>query len=321
MLWVHNRKGRTLSPGETLIGRCPRLTLCVLSLLFLLSCQRESSDRQPTETGQPAPPDLRGCTRVEIQYLPSLFESQFETRRAVSLLSATELAYVRSLDPIVVEEKGRITAIAEKISRGVYYDPVREGLPGVPPVAQVACYCGPKRVASFVIKHGPYIETEAHEWFDYHGKDLNLLRITTNVWPLVLRGNCALNLVAIARQWGSYLKGAFRRPAADTWCDATVARFLRLSNDPQYVAHIMSRFRCPAAGEGKCHYAMNPGCTTDSPADTVFLFETKAGWNQHGGPELFSFDNHDPKGGCVLLNDGTVKFIRTEEELKRLRWK
>jgi hypothetical protein len=28
-----------------------------------------------------------------------------------------------------------------------------------------------------------------------------------------------------------------------------------------------------------------------------------------------------PKGGCVLLNDGTVKFIRTKEELQQLRWK
>jgi hypothetical protein len=35
---------------------------------------------------------------------------------------------------------------------------------------------------------------------------------------------------------------------------------------------------------------------------------------------LFVFDNHDPKGGLVFLNDGTVKFIRTEEELKQLRW-
>jgi hypothetical protein len=35
---------------------------------------------------------------------------------------------------------------------------------------------------------------------------------------------------------------------------------------------------------------------------------------------LFTFDHHDPKGGCVLLHDGTVKFIRTEEELHALRW-
>ncbi len=68
-------------------------------------------------------------------------------------------------------------------------------------------------------------------------------------------------------------------------------------------------------------YAMNPNCQEDSPKDMVFLFESKPGWNQHGGPELFTFDNHNPRGGCVLLNDGTVKFIRTEQELHALRWK
>jgi len=78
---------------------------------------------------------------------------------------------------------------------------------------------------------------------------------------------------------------------------------------------------CPSAGDGKNHYAMNPNCKPDSQADMVLLFETKAGWNQHGGPELFTFDNHDPKGGCVLLNDSTVKFIRTPEELQQLQWK
>ena len=44
-----------------------------------------------------------------------------------------------------------------------------------------------------------------------------------------------------------------------------------------------------------------------------------ASWRK--GRELFAFDNHDPRGGCVLLNDGTVKFIRTEEELHALRWR
>jgi hypothetical protein len=102
------------------------------------------------------------------------------------------------------------------------------------------------------------------------------------------------------------------------WCDYI------LNND--LTSHIpmkykMSYFRCPSAGEGKCNYAMNPNCKPDSPSDMMLLFETKAGWNQHGGPELFTFDNHDPKGGCVLLNDGTVKFIRTPEELRQLRWK
>jgi hypothetical protein len=84
---------------------------------------------------------------------------------------------------------------------------------------------------------------------------------------------------------------------------------------------MMERFKCPAAGEGKSHYAMNPNCKRESPSDTVLLFETKAGWNQHGGPELFTFDNHELRGGCVLLKDATVKFISNEEELQQLRWK
>jgi hypothetical protein len=80
-------------------------------------------------------------------------------------------------------------------------------------------------------------------------------------------------------------------------------------------------FKCPSTGEGKCHYGMNSDCTYDSPGDLVLLFEARAGWNQHGGPELFAFDNHDPRGGCVLLNDGTVRFVRTPAELRELRWK
>ena len=79
---------------------------------------------------------------------------------------------------------------------------------------------------------------------------------------------------------------------------------------------------CPAMSkDSKYYYAMNPSCNPDSPPEMVLLFETKAGWNQHGGPELFTFDNHDPKGGCVLLNNHKVKFIRTKEELHQLRWK
>ena len=93
------------------------------------------------------------------------------------------------------------------------------------------------------------------------------------------------------------------------WCDMIVSR------------RAQDAFQCPSAGPGRCHYAMNAACEANSPPDMVLLFETKAGWNQHGGPELFTFDNHDPKGGCVLLNDGTVKFIRTEEELHALRWR
>ncbi len=111
-------------------------------------------------------------------------------------------------------------------------------------------------------------------------------------------------------------------PASRKWCDAMEWAFAgtKIRSKRHEVDLKMKMHVCPSAGEGESHYAMNPNCRPDSPSDTVLLFETKAGWNQHGGPELFTFDNHDPKGGCVLLNDGTVKFIRTKEELRQLRW-
>ena len=112
-------------------------------------------------------------------------------------------------------------------------------------------------------------------------------------------------------------------PQPRGWCDSmewafvgSMIRSKRHEIDSKMRIHV-----CPSVAEGLSTYAMNRKCKFDSPPDTVLLFETKAGWNQNGGPELFTFDNHEPKGGCVLLNDGTVKFIRNKEELKQLRWK
>lgn len=110
-------------------------------------------------------------------------------------------------------------------------------------------------------------------------------------------------------------------PAPRSWCDALEWSFAGSGAKGKWYESTIKSHICPSVGEGRSTYAMNPNCKYESPPDMVLLFETKAGWNQHGGPELFSFDNHDPKGGCVLLNDGTVKFIRTKEELQKLRWK
>lgn len=51
----------------------------------------------------------------------------------------------------------------------------------------------------------------------------------------------------------------------------------------------------------------------------VLLFETKSGWNQSGGPELLTTENHEGKGCNVLFNDGRVKFVRPEQ-LGELIW-
>jgi hypothetical protein len=155
----------------------------------------------------------------------------------------------------------------------------------------------------------------------------SLKKLTPQIQAIDLRTRCANNL---KNQWYRFrfynIRKAMRQndpsirnktiyPIVTEWCDAMV--WGSNASSKWYKKYHV----CPGAEEGENHYAMNPNCKPDSPPDMVLLFETKAGWNQHGGPKLFTFDNHEPKGGCVLLNDGTVKFIRTQEELQQLRWK
>jgi prepilin-type processing-associated H-X9-DG protein len=51
----------------------------------------------------------------------------------------------------------------------------------------------------------------------------------------------------------------------------------------------------------------------------VLLFESDAGWNSAGGPELLTTEHHSGEGCNVLFADGHVSFIRTEE-LSDLKW-
>ncbi len=128
-----------------------------------------------------------------------------------------------------------------------------------------------------------------------------------------LRKEMNLHIESLKKRYKDlYSNSKLVYPDPTNWCDALGFAYSKSE---------MKILICPSASEGKCYYAMNPNCGPNSPGDMVLLFETKAGWNEHGGPELFTLDNHDPRGGCVLLNDGTVKFIRTEEELNALRWK
>ena len=172
------------------------------------------------------------------------------------------------------------------------------------------------------------IETEDRYRLNY-ARGLNSLKVLVlPTRPFTLRVDCAADLKDLWHRFRVYPyaqrpadgtstePGRAPYPAPAEWCDSITRIY---GKGWEMLGRRL--FVCPSAGEGKSHYAMNPKCRSDSLPDTVLLFETRPGWNQHGGPELFTFDNHDPKGGLVLLNDGTVKFIRTEVELKQLRWK
>jgi hypothetical protein len=105
-------------------------------------------------------------------------------------------------------------------------------------------------------------------------------------------------------------------PTAEKWCD------LLIQHIPDIPEEI---FKCKGAGEGRCHYAINPNCKPSSPNDVVLLFETQVGWNQYGGPELLTFENHKGKGCNVLSNNYLSEFVLstksvTPEGFDELNW-
>ena len=307
------------------------MVLCII----LLSCQkRPSYTNQPSNTSQrsyikrpgPKPPDLSDCTHVELRYSPPILRRYFGSKPE-NYLNEEEIKYVQSLDKIIVDDPEFIKALAHDISLGRYGGPVEEGT--VVPTNNViyfVCYRNDERMTSF-FRYPDRIKTEDKKWFYYDKRWISLQKtIIPEITHLRLRVKCARHLRSLYQTFWFYYQKNKSYPSPDKWCDAVVQH----NQDPIYGREgYMELFQCPSAGGGKCNYAMNPNCKPDSPPDMVLLFETKDGWNRQGGPELFSFDNHEPKGGCVLLNDGnldsvahpTTRFIRTKEELNKLRWK
>ena len=273
------------------------------------------------------PPDLTACTRVEIQYQPTMLEYFFPYAGEQSLLSPAEKEYLQFMKTIVVENPDNLKTLADDVNERIR----ASGIVRQRSVADVVCYREDERLMSFAIYNDDSIVTEGRYRFRCPNGLRSLRMLTPQVHPIELRVKCAANLKDLWHRFRLYEKASksllwyffWRRerpyPAPDKWCDSMVRAYRRATEMSD--KYIMRPHICPSAGQDKCHYAMNRNCKSDSPPEMVLLFETKAGWNQHGGSELFTFDNHDPRGGCVVLNNGTVKFIRTKKELQQLRWK
>jgi hypothetical protein len=99
-------------------------------------------------------------------------------------------------------------------------------------------------------------------------------------------------------------------PTTSKWCDLLIEYI-----DEEY-------FKCSRTSEGRCNYAMNKTIEklgTDSSPDMVLLFETWPGWNQAGGPEILTTNNHNGEGCNVVFIDLHAQFVRTED-INDLRW-
>ena len=104
-------------------------------------------------------------------------------------------------------------------------------------------------------------------------------------------------------------------PVAATWCDD----ILPLVGSGQV-------FQCKADNAGgRSHFAYNAklsGMELDqikSPATTVLIFETQAGWNRSGGSELLLHTPRHRDQVVVGFVDGHVELVKTSE-LSRLNW-
>jgi len=301
---------------------------------------------------RPKAPDLATCTRIELHYTRGALNHFFPSSSIRNtILSADEREYVQSCDSWTVTDQDLIKTFARDLSQGVYRRKERGFTPGG---VGIVGYCGSERVASFTA-YPKCIITEDKKEFEYPlgSPDLKILE-PPRVGVLRLRWECALHLSKLFIEGLKQGRASFLYPDPNQWCDVIVealrSRYFtyvgwgdkkKRSYSDEDIAKLFAcpgtrgsadarnsdtESRAPARADepvrpSTSNYALNPNCTRDSPGDTVFFFETESSWNRHGGPELFTFKNHDPCGGLVFLKDGSVKFIRTEEELKQLRWK
>jgi hypothetical protein len=329
---------------RSIFRRVPKLAyaglLLAVALLYFLAWRPEL-------------PGLTSCTRIEIHYpYGGLGYFFHDTPIQKGILTHEEEEYAKACETWAVEDQEMIRTFAHDISQATYQGRVRDH----PPASSVslACYSGAERIASFTIFSNDVVTQDGLQF--KCPPSLPNLRLLEPPRIRIIRPRyvCATQLRGLYAAGFSRPREAPSYPEADHWCDMvveTLRKEYRIELDKGGVrrrsysdAAIGKMLMCPTAqrpspvqsapGQAdeaeqslgspcpwQSDYAMNPNCREDSPKDMVFLFESKPGWNQHGGPELFTFDNHDPKGGLVLLNGGDMKFIRTKEELKQLRWK
>lgn len=312
--------------------------VCFCIVIYLSSCISFGRTMKP--------PNVSECTKLEIRYHPSgqkyfvncddiLNEEEIEYLDSFTRIDITDAALIKEFNKVIQQ------SLYEGKQTGVYsfYNPVT-----------IIGFKNEKKVVSFTVMRSLIIY-EGHE-FRCKPRLLNLRMLyPPEVRPYVARTKCASNMMRLKTDGFWLLEEQYVQP--DQWCDIVFQKMQDrtihdLDKGVRYRSYtdeqIAGYFLCPTVNMGSANppkpdadseklpesntsetefissYALNPNCKPNSPDDTVLLFESKPGWNRHGGPELFCFDNHEPRGGCVLFKNGSVKFIRTEAELHKLRW-
>jgi len=140
-----------------------------------------------------------------------------------------------------------------------------------------------------------------------------LMPALARVRQVAIRQVCAKNMSALGKAMLIYAcdyDDMFPTPLK--WCDLLI----------EHAEVTPKTFLCKGAHEGPCNYAMNRNIEKlgiTAPPDMVWLFETTPGWNQSGGPEILSTENHQGEGCNILFVDGHVVFVKPEN-INDLKW-
>ena len=252
------------------------VALCILFLFILLAAFGLLTQKGQKQS-KPSPPDLKRCTHLEIQCYPAIVQwfSMFDSDP--NFLSARETEYLQSLEKLVIDDKKNIETLALQLNSGTY-----EGVGPERPIplkyfASIVAYRNDERIASIAMYHPEFIVTENRHKFDY-SKDLpDLLSLAPQIRPLMLRRLCGFRLWLLYDELIRFSRSAKGYPVPIGWCEMIMRNsIVRNRPDSEINEEEMREvFKCPAAGKGKSHYALNPDCKPNSPPDTVLLFETK----------------------------------------------
>ena len=130
---------------------------------------------------------------------------------------------------------------------------------------------------------------------------------------IAFRMVCGTNLAGISSAMQMYVNENDGYPTPDEWCDLLIEE-----------CNLTPRsFSCPGKNSGQSNYALNKNIYdfgTGNDADIVMIFETQPGWNQVGGPEILTTENHNGDGCNVVFLDGHLEFVPAEN-IDQLKWK
>jgi hypothetical protein len=136
-------------------------------------------------------PDILFCTRVEVQFQPSMLEYFFPYVGQQSLLNSIEKQSLQSIKTIVVEDSQVLMDFVNGINKGIFAwgSVVREIT-----AAHVTCYREDERLISFPIYDDDSVVTDDRDRFWYPEGSPGLRFLTPEIRPFELRVQCAANL-------------------------------------------------------------------------------------------------------------------------------